>query len=191
AHTPGSYSGHRDTHQQTQAQLEKTSHGVAHEVGRPACCRCSFKIRLTSSTAKGWAWAVWLAGTISSDSAPSRWELLYGTTPSDPCSPSPTPRSPMIEWKGTSLSTAIPANAWIIGFCGDRPLMLVGSSFRYSLTSGAIAVPACSSTRRTGASTVAGTAINIRPILPAALSARLLPRCGTATKMIRLIKGVR
>ena len=32
--------------------------------------------------------------------APSRCDLLYGTTPSEPCSPSPRPRSPIIAWNG-------------------------------------------------------------------------------------------
>src|SRR5262249_32468313 len=59
----------------------------------------------------------------------------------------------------------------MIGFWGDRPLILVGSSCNASFTSGVSAVPPCSSTRRTEVSTAAGTVINRRPILPAKLSA--------------------
>ena len=69
---------------------------------------CSSRIRRISSTASGcwWTWK-WSAGTISSDSASSRWALRYGTTPSPFSSPPPSSRSQTVRAGG-----AIPTTEW-------------------------------------------------------------------------------
>ena len=59
--------------------------------------RFRLRIRSTSRIASGLHCALCLEFTISSDSAPSRCELQYGTIPSELFGVSPLPRSPMIE----------------------------------------------------------------------------------------------
>src|SRR6516164_9569885 len=62
--------------------------------------RFARKTLLTSAMACGLDCAPCPELTTSSDCAPSRCELQYGTTPSELLGVSPRPRSPVIEWKG-------------------------------------------------------------------------------------------
>src|SRR5689334_7915790 len=61
--------------------------------------KCSFRIRSNSSMVCGSAHEPCGPGTMTSDCAPSRCELQYGTTPSLLSASGPgLPRLPIIEW---------------------------------------------------------------------------------------------